>query len=309
MTTVRLAQVRAVRAGRRAGEGRAAYGFLTPWLIGLVVITIGPMVASLYLAFTRYDLLTAPRWTGLTNFRNLFGDPRFMTAVTVTLRYVVISVPLVIVVSLAVAVFLNRAIRFLSVYRALFYIPSLLGSSVAIAILWRQVFGANGIVDRVLSAVGIHHGSFIGDPSTSLYTLVSLNLWAFGGTMVIFLAGLRQVPAALYEAAAVDGAGAWRRFWHITLPALSPLIFFNLLLNTVHAFQSFTSAYVISGGNGSPADSTLLYTVYLYQRGFVDFRMGYASAMAWLLLAVLAGFTAVLFASARFWVHYEDEAG
>jgi multiple sugar transport system permease protein len=297
-----------VRRGHRSGEKAAAYAFLTPWLIGLLVITIGPMIASLYLAFTRYDLLTAPTWTGLTNFRNLFADPRFMTAVTVTVRYVVISVPLVIVVSLAVAMFLNRAIRFLAVYRALFYIPSLLGSSVAIAILWRQVFGDSGIVDRVLGFVGIHHGSFIGDPSTSLYTLISLNLWAFGGTMVIFLAGLRQVPAGLYEAAAVDGAGAWSRFWHITLPSLSPLIFFNLLLNTVHAFQSFTSAYIVSGGNGGPADSTLLYTVYLYQRGFVDFRMGYAAAMAWLLLAVLAVITAILFATARFWVHYGDEA-
>jgi multiple sugar transport system permease protein len=155
--------------------------------------------------------------------------------------------------------------------------------------------------------VGIHHGSYIGDPSTALYTLIVLNLWAFGGTMVIFLAGLRQIPTALYEAAAVDGAGGWRRFWHITLPGLSPLIFFTVLLNTVHAFQSFTSAYVISGGNGSPADSTLLYNVYLYQRGFVDFRMGYAAAMAWLMLAVLAVFTALVFATARFWVHYEDQ--
>jgi multiple sugar transport system permease protein len=292
----------------RANEAVAGYAFLTPWLIGLVLITIGPMVASLYLAFTRYDLLTAPKWSGLANFRNLFADPRFRTAVLVTVRYVVLSVPMVIVVSLAVAMFLNRAIRFLSVYRALFYIPSLLGSSVAIAIMWRQVFGAGGIVDRVLGALGLHHGGFIGNPSTSLYTLIALNLWAFGGTMVIFLAGLRQIPASLYEAAAVDGAGPWHRFWHITLPSLSPLIFFNLLLNTVHAFQSFTSAYVVSGGNGSPADSTLLYTVYLYQRGFVDFRMGYAAAMAWLLLVVLALFTAVLFATARFWVHYDDRA-
>jgi multiple sugar transport system permease protein len=205
-----------------------------------------------------------------------------------------------------VAMFLNRAMRFLAIYRALFYIPSLLGSSVAVAILWRQVFGSSGIFDKAMSFVGIHHGSYVGDPATSLYTLIALNLWAFGGTMVIFLAGLRQIPADIYEAAQVDGAGTWRRFWHITLPALSPLIFFNVLLTTVHAFQSFTSAYVISGGNGSPADTTLLYNVYLYQRGFVDFRMGTAAAMAWLLLAVLAVFTAALFGTARFWVHYED---
>jgi multiple sugar transport system permease protein len=292
---------------RRRRDSAAAYAFLAPWLIGLVAITIGPMIASLYLAFTKYDLLTPARWVGLQNFRDMFDDPRFRTSAEVTTKYVLITVPLVIVAALAIAMFLNRAMRFLAVYRVLFYIPSLLGSSVAIAILWRQVFGSRGIVDKVLSFVGLHHGSYIGDPATSLYTLIALNAWAFGGTMVIFLAGLRQLPASLYEAAAVDGAGWWSRFWHITLPGLSPLIFFNILLVTVHTFQSFTSAYVVSGGNGSPADSTLLYTVYLYQRGFVDFRMGYASAMAWLLLAVLAVFTALLFATARYWVHYEDE--
>ncbi len=295
----------AVRARRR--EALTAYGFLTPWLIGLIVITIGPMLASLYLSFTQYDLISAPKFTGLTNLRNLFNDPQFWTSVTVTLRYVVISVPLVLATSLLVALFLNRAIRFLGLYRVLFYLPSLIGSSVAIAILWRVVFGADGIVNKVLALVGLHHDSWIGDPSTSLYTLIALNMWAFGGTMVIFLAGLRQVPTNLYEAAAVDGAGWWAKFWHITLPGISPLIFFNLLLNTVHAFQSFTSAYVISGGNGGPANSTLLYTVYLYQRGFVDFRMGYAAAMAWLLLIVLAIFTAILFATSRFWVHYRGD--
>jgi multiple sugar transport system permease protein len=301
-----LPAVRSGRSRRRAGDGRAALAFLTPWLLGLVVITIGPMIASLYLSFTRYDLLTSPRWIGLANFRDLFGDPQFQTSVGVTARYVAISVPSVIIVSLAIAMFLSRAIRFLAAYRVLFYIPSLLGSSVAVAILWRQVFGGGGLADKVLSLVGIDHGSYIGDPATSLYTLITLNMWAFGATMVIFLAGLRQIPADRYEAAMVDGAGPWRRFWHITLPGLSPLIFFNVLLNTVHAFQSFTNAYIISGGNGSPAGSTLLYTLYMYQRGFVDFRMGYASAMAWLLLVVLAAFTALMFGTARLWVHYED---
>ncbi len=296
------------RPRRSRRDGRAALVFLSPWLLGLAVITIGPMIASLYLSFTQYDLLTAPTWTGTKNFRNLFDDPRFWTSVRVTLRYVCISVPLVLVVSLALAMFLNRAIRFLSLYRVLFYVPSLLGSSVAVAYLWRQVFGGEGLLNKALDVVGIHHGSWLGDPSTSLYTLISLNVWAFGSTMVIFLAGLRQIPANLYEAAAVDGATAWRRFWHITLPGLSPLIFFSLLLNTVHSFQSFTSAYVVSGGNGGPADSTLLYTLYLYQKGFVDFRMGYAAAMAWLLLAALGVFTAILFATGRFWVHYGDEA-
>lgn len=301
------ADIAAPTAGRK-GDGWAALGFLAPWLIGLTVITIGPMFASLFLAFTQYDLLTPPKWTGLTNLHNLFNDSRFWTSVSDTLRYVCISVPVVLITSLLVALFLNRAMKFLAVYRVLFYLPSLLGSSVAVAILWRQVFGDEGILNKVLALFGLHAGSWIGDPSTALYTLVALNAWAFGGTMVIFLAGLRQLPANLYEAAAVDGAGIWSKFWHITLPGLSPLIFFNLLLSTVHAFQSFTSAYVIGGGNGSPADSTLLYTVYIYQAGFVNYRMGYASAMAWLLLVVLGIFTAILFATSRFWVHYGDES-
>jgi multiple sugar transport system permease protein len=300
---------RAAARRRRWRRALPAYAFLSPWLIGLIAITLGPMLVSLYLSFTRYDLLSAPRWAGLANFRRMFAqDPRFWQSVRVTLAFVVISVPLVLIVSFLLALVLNKGIRLLGVYRTLFYIPSLLGSSVAIAILWRQVFGASGLVNSALRLVGIHHGSWVGDPATTLYTLVALNLWAFGSTMIIFLAGLRQVPTELYEAAEVDGAGWLRRMWHITLPQLSPLIFFNALLDTVHAFQTFTGAYVISGGNGQPADSLLFYTLYLYQKGFVDFQMGYASAMAWLLLLVLALFTGVTFLTSRFWVHYGDES-
>jgi multiple sugar transport system permease protein len=225
----------------------------------------------------------------------------------VTLRYVAFSVPAVLVVSLLVAMVLDKGVAFLAGYRAAFYLPSLIASSVAIAVLWRQVFGQDGIVNEALAIVGIDGGSWIGNPGTALYTLVVLHVWAFGSTMIIFLAGLRQVPRELYEAAAVDGAGALRRFVHITLPMLSPLIFFNLLLTTVNAFQAFTPAYVLSGGEGGPLDSTLFYTLYLYQRGFANLEMGYASAMAWTLVVVLALFTAGLFASARFWVHYGDE--
>jgi multiple sugar transport system permease protein len=219
-----------------------------------------------------------------------------------------VSVPLVLIVSLLLALFLNRGIRLLGIYRTLFYVPSLIGSSVAIAILWKQVFGTFGIVNRALELVGLHHGSWVGNPGTALYSIIGLNLWAFGSTMIIFLAGLRQVPANLYEAVSVDGAHVFQRFWHITLPQLTPLIFFNVLLDTVHAFQAFTGAYVVSGGSGGPSDSLLFYTLYLYQKGFVEFQMGYAAAMAWLLLAALAVFTAIAFSTARFWVHYGDEA-
>jgi pectin-derived oligosaccharide transport system permease protein len=194
----------------------------------------------------------------------------------------------------------------LTAYRALFYLPSLLGSSAAIAVLWRQVFGETGIVNQVLGVLHIHGPSWIGDPRTALYTLVVLNVWTFGGTMVIFLAGLRQIPEQLYEAARVDGASRFRQFQHVTIPMLSPVIFFNGVLATIHAFQTFTSAYIVSGGNGGPADSTLFYSLYLYQQGFINFNMGYAAAMAWFLLIVIAGLSGIAFLSARYWVVYGE---
>lgn len=298
---------RAIRARRRR-EAATAYGFLTPWLLGLIVVTLGPMLFSLYLSFTRYDLFSSPKWVGLANFRRMFDtDPRYWESVKVTLVYVGISVPVVLAVSLALALLLNRGMRALPLYRTLFYIPSLLGSSVAVAILWKNVFGQAGLVNRALSVIGVHGHSWVGDPATALYTIVALNAWAFGSTMIIFLAGLRQIPQERYEAAAVDGAGFWQRLWHITLPGLSPLLFFNALLCTVHAFQAFTGAFVVSSGTGGPSDSLLFYTLYLYERGFVDFQMGYAAAMAWVLVAALAVFTALAFFTARFWVHHEDE--
>lgn len=294
--------------GRRGRENRVAYAFLAPWLTGVVLMTLGPMLFSLYLAFTRYDLLSAPEWIGWDNFRRMFtADERFFTSVRVTLVFVVVSVPVVLVVSMLLALALNRGIRFLAGYRALFYLPSLMGASVAVAVLWRQVFGGEGLVNHVLGAVGLAGRSWIGDPDTALYTLVALNVWAFGSTMIILLAGLRHVPVELHEAAEVDGAGPLRRFWHITLPKLSPLIFFSVLLDTVHAFQAFTGAYVISNGTGGPADATLFYTLYLYEQGFARLNMGYAAAMAWVLMVALAGFTAFLFATARYWVHYGDQ--
>jgi multiple sugar transport system permease protein len=296
------------RKKHKTRENKAAYAFLTPWLIGMVCLTLGPMLYSLYLAFTSYNLLSDPVWIGFDNFTRMFSDARFFNSIHVTLLYVVISVPVVLVISMLVALLLNTSMRFMTGYRALFYLPSLLGASVAIATLWRQIFGASGLINNALSLVGISHGSWIGDPGTAIYVIIVLNGWAFGSTMIIFLAGLRQVPRELYEAASVDGAGRFRRFWSVTLPSMSPLIFFSVLLDTVHAFQAFTGAYVISGGNGGPSDSTLFYTLYLYQKGFSELDMGYASAMAWLLVIVLGAFTGFLFFTARYWVHYGDRA-
>ena len=295
------------RSGQRTREIVAAYGFLTPWLVGLIGLTLGPMLYSLYLSFTRYNLLTPPQWQGLANYQEMINDERLHKSIEVTLVYVVIAVPAILIVSLAVAMALNRGMRFLSFYRAAFYLPSLVGASVAVALLWRQLFAADGVFNALLSVFGIEGQTWIGDPDTAMYTLILLSVWTFGAPMIIFLAGLRQVPRDLYEAAEVDGAGRIRRFLSVTLPMLSPLIFFNVLLTTVNAFQVFTPAYVVSEGSGGPADSTLFYTLYLYQRGFINLDMGYASAMAWALLVVLGLFTAAMFATSRFWVFYGDE--
>jgi multiple sugar transport system permease protein len=307
--TAGLAGPDAARRGRRlhARDGVAGYLFLAPWMTGLVLLTLGPMLASLYLSFTRYDLFTSPEWIGLDNYRRMLDDERFLQSVKVTLQYVVLATPLKLVLALGIAMLLARPRRSQGFYRSAFYAPSLIGASVSIAITWRAVFMDDALVDRLMQMIGLPAGGWIGQPSKALLVLVLLSVWQFGAPMVIFMAGLQQVPQELYEAAEVDGAGWSRKFWHITLPMLSPVIFFNLLLETIHAFQVFTSAFVVSSPNpGSPADATLVYTLYLYLKGFAEFRMGYASAMAWALLVVIALVTVLLFRTSRMWVHYGD---
>jgi multiple sugar transport system permease protein len=219
---------------------------------------------------------------------------------------VVASVPLKLAAALLVAVALNRGLRALGFYRATFYLPSLLGASVAVSVMWRQIFSRNGLVNQFLGLFGVQGADWIGDPRFALWTLVLLAGWQFGTPMLIFLAGLKQLPQDLYEAAAIDGAGRFTVFFKITLPLLSPMVFFNLVLETINAFQTFTPAYVVSNGLGGPIDSTLLYTLYLYLKGFGSMQMGYASAMAWVLFAVIGLFTAIYFWSARRWVNYAD---
>jgi multiple sugar transport system permease protein len=294
------------RGSRRKKDNRAALVFLLPWFAGLLLITLGPVAASLVLGFTDYNLIQAPEFNGVDNFTRMLSDERLHAALRVTFIYVVVSVPVQLACALALAMLLDRGLRGLAFYRSAFYLPSLLGSSVAIAVLWRQIFGADGLVNQVLAQVGVEGRGWISDPSTALSTLIVLNVWTFGAPMIIFLAGLRQIPVMYYEAAATDGASRWTQFWRITLPLLSPIIFFNLVLQIIHAFQSFTQAFVVSGGSGGPSDSTLFYTLYLYQRGFNSFDMGYASALAWLLLVIIAAFTAVNFWAAKYWVFYDD---
>lgn len=300
--------------GKIKGRGKeettdnvAGYLFLAPWLVGLVVITIGPMLASLYLAFTDYSLLAPPEWVGLDNFARMIGDTRLHTSLRVTFTYVLVGTPLQLALALGIAVLLNQGMKGLPFYRSVFYLPSLMGSSVAIAVLWRQIFGTTGLVNQFLTMIGVQSPpGWIADPDTALGTIILLHIWTFGSPMIIFLAGLRQIPTMYYEAASVDGASKWTQFWQITMPLLSPIIFFNLVLQIIGAFQSFTQAFIVSGGTGGPSDSTLFFTLYLYQRGFSQFQMGYASAIAWLLLIIIAVFTVLNFIASKYWVFYDD---
>jgi pectin-derived oligosaccharide transport system permease protein len=286
-------------------KDRAAYLFLLPWLVG-ILFTVGPFLVSLYLAFTDYNLLTPPRFSGLANVREMLGDDTLHKSLRVTFIYTLVSVPLSLAAALAVAMVLHRGVRGLAIYRSVYYLPSLLGSSVAIVMLWRYLFGYQGVVNRFLGWFGIHGIGWTSDPHFALSTLILLHVWTFGSPMVIFLAGLKQIPVMYYEAASMDGASAWRQFRSVTLPLLSPIIFFNLVQSMIASFQTFTQGYVMSGGTGGPAESTLFSNLYLYQKGFGELDMGYASSIAWLLLVIIAGFTAVNFLAARHWVFYEN---
>jgi multiple sugar transport system permease protein len=282
--------------------------FLSPWILGVVLLTLAPMAVSLYLSFTDYDLFDPPKWVGLRNYTDMFtADPRYWRSVGTTLLYVVVAVPLKLALALGVALLLSTTRKAKGFYRSAFYAPSLLGASMSIALVWRALYNDGGTVDELLSSIGIHTGGWVSDPHLAVFVVALLTAWKFGAPMVIFLAGLQQIPADLYEAAELDGAGRWRRFVSVTLPMLSPVVFFNLVLETIQSFQVFTPAFAISGGNGGPADSTEFYTLYLYERGFSASHMGYASAMAWVLLLAIGAVTLVLFRTSRSWVFYANE--
>ncbi|GAC1643073.1 MAG: sugar ABC transporter permease [Herpetosiphon sp.] len=296
----------AVIRARRRNDNAAGYLFIAPWLIGFFAFTLLPMVASLYLSFTDYDIFTSPRWIGIQNFKTmLFEDPLYWKSVTATFYFVFTAVPLRLLFALAVAMLLNTGYKLLGLYRAVFYVPSIIGGSVAVALMWRQIFGPTGLINEALSLVGLHGPNWLGDPRTGIWTLIILAVWQFGSPMLIFLAGLKQIPGELYEAASIDGAGPWIKFLRITLPLLSPVILFNLVMQIISGFMVFTQAFVITGGG--PLDTTRFYSVYLYSEAFQNFHMGYASAMAWVLLLIIACFTAIAFKSSSLWVYSESQ--
>ncbi len=282
------------------------YIFLAPWLIGFLTLTLIPMCASLYFSFCNYDMLTPAKFIGFSNYIKMFSDRKFLVALRVTFTYVGLSVPIQLCFALMLASVFKRDRKGIKLYRAIYYLPSLLGGSVAISILWKRLFVSDGIVNKILGMLGIATSkNWIASVDTALGTLIILAVWQFGSSMVIFLSSLKQIPDEYYEASSIDGAGKIRQFFRITLPLLTPMVFFNIVMTIINAFQAFTPAYIISGGDGSPMNATLFYTLYLYNKGFGELKMGYASALAWFLLVIIAAVTGLLFGTSRKWVYYD----
>ncbi|WP_114395741.1 carbohydrate ABC transporter permease [Oleisolibacter albus] len=284
--------------------------YIAPFLLGLVMFTLFPFVSSLLLSFTDYQLqdpVSAAHAIGLENYRQMVGDRTFRHALGVTLLYVFATVPLKLAFALFIAFVLNFKLRAIGLFRTAYYIPSILGGSVAIAVLWRYVFAGDGLINQALGAAGISAVNWLGDPAYALTTIVLLRLWQFGSAMVVFLAGLQTIPTDLYEAATVDGAGKARIFFTITLPLLTPVIFFNFVMQIVQAFQEFNGPYIITGGG--PLKSTYLLPLMIYDEAFKYFNVGYASALSWTLFLIVALFTALAFGSQRYWVFYGGERG
>ena len=269
------------------------------------------MLASLYFSFTDYSSLDPfgqAKFVGLENYRRMFfADPKFYTAVGATLFFVVWAIPLRLAFALLLAMILRSARRGVNAYRAIFYAPSIVGGSIAVAVMWRQVFGTEGLINAALAILGVPARTWLGHPDTAIWTLIVLAIWQFGSPMLVFLAGLKQIPHEFYEAASIDGATGWHKFWRITMPLLTPVIFFNLLMQTISGMMVFTQAFIITGG--APLDTTLFYALYVYRRAFENFQMGYASALAWILVLVISLIAVVIFRTSSHWVYYENKEG
>lgn len=290
-----------------SGESRfLGLWYVMPYLVGLLIFTAVPFLASLWLSFTDYRLMQGASFVGLENYVDLFtADRTFTKSLNVTLLYVALTVPLKLAFALFIAVILNYRLRAIGFFRTAYYVPSILGGSIAIAVLWRYIFAETGLMNMALAVVGIDAVNWFGNPGTALFTITLLRLWQFGSAMVIFLAALQAVDKSLYEAAAIDGASKWRTFFSITLPLLTPVIFFNLVMQMVQAFQEFNGPYVIT--NGGPLKSTYLLPLYIYEMAFKKFDMGYASAIAWVLFAIIMVLTVVAFWSSKHWVYYAGD--
>ncbi len=277
--------------------------YIMPWIIGFLVFQFYPLLSSVYYSFTSYNILKEPQWVGLTNYINLFtADSNFIASVVATLKYVAISLPLRLIVSLAVAVLLNQHVRGMGVFRAAYYVPSLLGGSVAVAVVWRYIFNLKGVVNNVLNVFGISSVNWLGNPEIAVVTISLLNVWQFGGSMIIFLSGLQDIPEDLYEAAKIDGCGRIKTFTKITIPLLYQVIMYNLIMELIRSFQDFTAAFLIT--EGGPMNSTYLYALKMYNDAFQNFRIGYASAESCLLFVFLIIITIIIFKAGNLWSFY-----
>ncbi len=275
---------------------------IAPWLVGFILFTAGPILISLWASFTDWDLLTEARWVGLENYRNLTTDPTFIQSIKVTLAYTALYVPLDLIGGLLLALLVRPRLKGIGVFRTIFYLPTVF-SGVAFVVVWLWMLNPNGgLVNLVLGWFGIEGPRWLLDPKYALWSLVMMSFWGWGRSMALYLGGMQSIPGELYEAAAMDGAGSVRQFFKITLPLLSPTIFFNLVLSIIATFQSFTSAFVAT--NGGPLDSTLFLVLYIYRQAFEFFHMGYAAALAWVLFAIILVLTLVLLRSQKFWVFY-----
>ncbi|OMF21089.1 ABC transporter permease [Paenibacillus sp. FSL H8-0548] len=279
--------------------------YVLPWILGLLIFQLYPFIASFYYSLTDYNMVNAPKFIGLDNYKRIFmNDPGFTQALKVTSIYVVLAVPVKLAFALFVAVVLSAKLRAINLFRTIYYLPSILGGSVAISVLWRFLFMKEGVVNSLLANVGIPSIDWLGNPDIALYTLGLLSVWQFGSSMVLFLAGIQQIPSDLYEAGSIDGASKTRMFFKITVPLLTPIVLFNLVMQMVNAFQEFTGAFVIT--NGGPMKSTYLYALKLYEEAFTFFKMGYASALSWVLFAIIMVVTGIIFKTSNRWVYYED---
>jgi multiple sugar transport system permease protein len=294
-----------LRFTQRTEDIFTAYFCLLPWIIGFLVFTLGPLVFSFVLSFFRADLFTRNIFIGLENYQELVQDPLFLKSLRVTAFYAFVSVPLGAVTALAVALLLNQKVVGIGLWRTVYYLPSVI-SGVAVAVLWLQIFNPRmGLINNTLRMVGIEGPSWIFDSDWALPSLIIMSLWAVGANMLLYLAGLQGIPTYLYEAAKIDGANVLRRFWHVTIPMLSPTIFFNIIISLIAAFQFFTQSFVMT--NGGPNNSTLSMVLFLYRKAFQQTRFGYASAVAWVLFAIIIGFTLLFMRSSSLWVFYAGE--
>jgi multiple sugar transport system permease protein len=280
----------------------AGYIFILPFIFGFLAFTLFPMLMSLVLSFTSYDILSPPKFVGWDNFVHMFTkDSTFRLSLSVTLKYAFISVPLRLIMALLVAMLLKRTTKATKVYRAVYYLPSIMGSSVAVAILWRNMFSIDGVINGILGKIGLPSDTaWLSSENTALWTIIILSIWQFGSSMLVFLSGLKQIDVNMYEAASIDGANKVQTFFRITIPLLTPVIFFNLVMQLINGFMAFTQSYIIT--QGRPMDTTLFYTVYMHRQSFVFYEMGYGSALAWVMLLITGLMTLILFGTSKFWV-------